>query len=318
MRAIAYTHFGAADVLQLVDLQKPIPKEDEVQIRLAYTGVNPVDYKIRLGLFKDAFPHRFPVIPGWEGAGVVTAVGSKCSRIKLGDKVYGYFRLPEIGSGTYAEYIVVPESYVALIPKKLSSKEASGIALTGLTAWQALFDAAHLKENNSVLIHAAAGGVGSMAVQFAKWKKARVYATASQANYEYVKQLGADVVIDYRNENVTQALLSQVPGGVDVVLDCVGGQVTEACFDCVRPGGIVVSVVDRDVAAKARAGKKGCFVFVAPNVEQLNTINTLFDTGLVKAPEVQELSIEEARLAQERVEAGHTKGKIVLRVDFKI
>ena len=314
MKAVVYDHFGDPEVLQLKEVPTPVPKANEVLIRLSYSGVNPVDAKIRMGYFKDAMPHNFPVIPGWEGAGVVTEVGERVKDLQVNDTVYGYFRQPEIGHGTYAEYIAVPEELVVKIPRELSLKESSSIPLVTLTAWQALFDAAKLQPHETILIHAAAGGVGGMAVQLAHLKGAKVFATAQEHNHEYVKKLGADVVIDYKKQDVRQVLFSHVPQGVDVVLDCVGGHVTDESFMCVKPVGRVVSVVDRTVVDKAPKNVKAQFVFVAPNQKQLKEIGDLLDVHKLMPLRLTEFSLADARKAQELIMTGQTVGKLVLRI----
>ena len=313
MKAIVYDHFGGSNVLQTRDVEIPIPNENEVKIRLYYSGVNPVDYMIREGLLQDAMPHEFPIIPGWEGSGVIEQVGANVSTLSVGDEVYGYFRLPVIGHGTYAEYIVVPAEYAVKIPKSLTRKEAACIPLTALTAWQTLFDAANLKANETVLIQAAAGGVGSMAVQFAHYKRAQVLGTCQEANFSYVKDLGADSVIDYTRQNVLDAVRKVAPDGVDVVLDCVGKDAA-SLFECVKPNGRYISIVDRDIAEKAPENISASFVFVQPNKKQLEEISLLFDAEKIICPEIHEYSLDEANIAQDLIHGRHVRGKIVLRI----
>jgi NADPH:quinone reductase-like Zn-dependent oxidoreductase len=313
MKAVVYDAFGKSDVLKVREVQTPQVKEDEVKIRLAYSGVNPVDYKIREGYLQDAMPHQFPIISGWEGAGTVEDVGSQVTSLSVGDEVFGYFRLPVIGQGTYAEYITLPEHYAVKLPKSLTKKEAACIPLTALTAWQALFDAAGLKANETCLIRAAAGGVGSMAVQLAHHKKAKVFGTCQEANFSYVKGLGADVVIDYTKQNVVDTLKQQAPDGVDVVLDCAG--VDEALyFSCLKPNGRYISIVDLKIHEKAPENIHAQFVFVEPNKDELEEIGALFDAGRLQCPEIREFPLEEAGRAQDLVQARHVRGKIVLRM----
>jgi len=169
MKAMAIEGFGAGFELKMMDLPKPTPNDDEVLIELAATSVNPVDWKIHEGHLKDMFPHEFPLILGWDAAGTVSEVGSKVTKFKVGDRVYSYTRKPTVHWGTYAEFVTVTESAVSLMPKNVSFEEAATIPLTGLTAWQALFETANLKKGQKILIHAGSGGVGSLAIQFAKF-----------------------------------------------------------------------------------------------------------------------------------------------------
>ncbi len=314
MKAMVFDQFGPSNVLHMSDVPEPEPHDNEVQVRLAYTGVNPVDYKIRQGYLKDAFPHEFPVICGWEGAGIVTKVGKNVRRAKAGDQVYGCFRMPVIQHGTYAEYICLPEDLVVHIPKTLSLKEAAAIPLVSLTAWQALFDFAKLKAHETVMILGGAGGVGGMAVQMAHWAKATVYATASSENHTYVLGLGADKVFDYTTDNVEELLFAKAPHGVDVVLDCVGGDWAKNAFSLVKKGGRVVSIVEREVATYAPAGVEAGFIFVTPNRDELHEIGLLLDHRKLKVPEIMEFPLADAASVQDKVEGRHVKGKIVLKI----
>ncbi len=314
MKAIIYEQFGPSSLMHMADMPELEPKEGEIQIRLSYTGVNPVDYKIREGTYKDSYPYEFPIIPGWEGAGVVTKVGPSVRRAKVGDEVYGYFRTPKIQHGTYAQFIVVPEDLVVHTPKTLSLKEAAGIPLNALTAWQAIFDHAKLQAHETIIVLGAAGGVGGMAVQMANWAKGTVYATARSENHTYVLGLGAQKVFDYTQEDVQEALLKKVPHGVDVVLDCVGGETTKSCFSLVKNGGRVVSVVERGVNELAPRGVEAGFIFVTPNRDELHEIGVLLDHKKLKVPEMAEYPLSDAASVLDMVQARHVRGKIVLKI----
>lgn len=316
MRAILLEGFGGVDQLHIGDVPKPTPQDHEVLIKIHYTAVNPVDWKVRSGLLKNRMPHEFPIIPGWDASGVVEAVGKQVERFKPGDEVFAYCRKPTIHSGTYAEYVTVPADNVAFKPKKLSFAEAAAIPLAGLTAWQALFDAAKLKKGDRVLIHAGAGGVGSLAIQFAKAAGAFVYTTASQANHDYVKKLGADVAIDYKQQSFIDVIKEQVPNGIDVVFDCIGGQTQRDSYQVIRGGGCLVSIVDPPNPQLAEQfDVRAEYVFVNPNGQQLQKIADLIDQGRVQPLHIEEMPLEKAGEAQERNREGHTKGKIVLRVN---
>lgn len=314
MKAILYDHFGPSSVLHLADVAHQEPQDNEVQIRLAYSGVNPIDYKIREGYLDGSYPHEFPIIPGWEGAGIVSKVGKGVRRAKVGDEVYGYFRLPLIKHGTYAEYIVVPEDYVVQIPKTLSLKEAASIPLTALTAWQALFNFAKLKAHETVMVLGGAGGVGGMAVQMAHWAQGTVYATARSENHPYVLGLGAEKVFDYTLDDIQKALFAKVPHGVDVVLDCVGGETAKQAFSLVKKGGRVVSVAEHDIDKLAPPGVEAGFIFVSPNRDELHEIGVLLDHRKLRVLELTEFLLEDAAQVQDKLQERHVKGKIVLKI----
>ena len=198
MKAIVIDAFGGPDRLRAAEVPTPKASAGEVVIELACTSVNPVDWKIREGMLSGLFPHTFPLILGWDAAGTVSDTGEAVNEFSVGDRVYAYCRKPTVQWGTYAEYVAVPASAVAAMPANLSFAEAAAIPLVGLTSWQVLFDAANLRAGQTVLIHAGAGGLGSIAIQLAKNAGATVFTTASAANHEYVRSLGADHVIDYR------------------------------------------------------------------------------------------------------------------------
>lgn len=314
MKAIVYDQFGPSSVLHMADMPELEPKDHEVQIRLAFSGVNPVDYKIRQGYMDGSYPHEFPIIPGWEGSGIVSKVGKGVRRAKIGDEVYGYFRMPLIKYGTYAEFITVPEDLVVHIPKTLSLKEAASIPLTALTAWQALFNFAKLQAHETVCVLGAAGGVGGMAVQIASWAQGTVYATARSENHPYLLALGADKVFDYTQENVKDALLSKVAHGVDVVLDCVGGETAKSSFSLVKKGGRVVSLAEHNIQKFAPAGIEAGFIFVSPNRDELHEIGSLLDHRKLAVPEITEFPLSDAASAHDKLEERHVKGKIVLKI----
>ena len=315
MKAIVINGFGGSDRLELTDRPVPSPAEDEVLIELVYTSVNPVDWKIREGMLQTMFPYEFPIILGWDAAGTVKAAGKAVTGLEPGERVFAYCRKPKIQWGTYAEFVTMPAAAVAPIPANLDFAEAATIPLTGLTAWQALFDAAKLKAGDTVLVHAGAGGVGSLAVQFAKSAGATVFTTASARNLDYVRDLGADLAIDYTKEGFAEAVRRAAPDGVDVVFDTVGGDVQRQSYPVLRPRGILVGIVDPPSEAEARQhGARCAHVFVSPNGEQLRRIGELLERGTVKPPAVEEMRLEDAAAAQERSQGGHVRGKIVLRI----
>ncbi|CUI16346.1 putative Zn-dependent oxidoreductase [Candidatus Protochlamydia naegleriophila] len=315
MKAIVLEEFGGADRLKLAQLPTPSPGPSEVQIQIAYAAVNPVDWKIREGRLKNRVPHEFPLIPGWDATGTISAVGKNVRRFKVGDSVFAYCRKPTIKWGTYAEYICYEADNVAFKPAALSFAQAAAIPLAGLTAWQSLFDSAQLKKGEIVLIHAGAGGVGSLAIQFAKLAGACVLTTASESNHAYVKQLGADIVIDYKQQNALESIKALYPKGIDVVFDTVGGETQKKSFELLKEGGRLVSIVEPpDNSLSEAHHAKGLYVFVTPNGGELQHISDLIQQGKVGPIQIQELPLEKASEAQEKNQKGQSKGKIVLKI----
>jgi NADPH:quinone reductase-like Zn-dependent oxidoreductase len=312
MKAIVYEQFGSAQMLKQKEVQTPEPKENEVQIHLKYAGVNPVDWKIREGQLKDMIPAPLPIIPGWEGAGVISKLGKNAHRCKIGEEVFGYFR--HLPSGTYAEYICVPEEEAVPKPKKITLQQAAGLPLVSLTAWQALFDTAKTKASEKILILGGAGGVGSMAIQFAAWKRCDVIATCRATNQSYVLSLGAKHAIDYTKEDCNQALAKLGIDKVDIVCDCVGEPFTSQSFACLKKGGRFVSIVESRVERIAPRDIQAYWVFVSPNRQQLQEISSLLDHGTIKPLPITEFTLENAKKAQDLSQQGHVRGKIVLKI----
>jgi NADPH2:quinone reductase len=315
MKSIILNKFGGADQLIVGEIETPSPAADEVQIKIAYTAVNPVDWKIREGLLQSRMPHDFPIIPGWDAAGTISALGKNVKDFKIGDQVFAYCRKPTIKWGTYAEYVCLPANDVAFKPENISFAQAAAFPLAGLTAWQALFDAAQLKRGETVLIHAGAGGVGSLAIQFARHAGAYIYTTATESKHDYVKSLGADVAIDYKKENFASKIKSMHPAGMDVVFDTVGGQTLKDSYPLLKAEGRLVSIVeppDGQVAEKYNI--KVHYVFVTPNGKELQQISDLIAKEEVLPIQIEEMPLEKAGEAQEKNRAGRTTGKIVLKV----
>ncbi len=282
-------------------------------IRIVASGVNPVDWKIREGYLQKLFPHHFPVISGWEAAGVIEATGEGATRFQRGDAVYAYTRLPEVKWGTYAELIAVPEVMVAPKPKSLLFHEAAAVPLAGLTAYQDLFRKPGVTQGATVLVHAASGGVGHLAVQFAKNAGATVLGTAGKNNQGFIKELGVDHAIDYTAGDFRDAVRALYPDGVDVVVDCVGGEVTKKSFDVVKKGGRLVSCVDTpDKEEAERRGVTAYFHFVEPNVEELTQIGALIDEGKVRPYVSTIYSLGDGAKAHIQSREGRTRGKAVL------
>ena len=315
MKAIAIRDFGGRDKLEQMDLPVPEVGNEEVLVRVKGAGVNPVDWKIREGWLKELFPYRFPLIPGWDAAGIVERIGPGVTRFRIGDEIFAYCRKPVVQGGAYAEYITLTEEHLAFKPRNTPFTEAAGIPLTALTAYQALVDAARIKPGERVLIHAAAGGVGGFGVQIAKDRGALVWGTAGSRNGDYVRSLGAERVIDYTREDFRKVVRSAYPDGVDVVFDCVGGDVLRESVEIVRKGGRLISIVDNlDDGGPGRADISFEFVFVAPNSTELSELGQMVEEGRLRVHLQEVLPLEAAAKAHELSESRHTRGKIVLVV----
>jgi NADPH:quinone reductase-like Zn-dependent oxidoreductase len=308
MKAIRIHGYGDGTTLSYEEAPLPEPGPGEVRVRVHAAGVNPVDWKIRAGYLAEMLPHPMPLTLGWDVSGVVEHVGADVTDLSVGDVVYSR---PDIArNGSYAEYVVVLASEVAAKPATLSHIEAAAVPLAGLTAWQGLFDHAQLKEGERVLIHAGAGGVGSFAIQFAKWAGAHVIATASAANEALVRDLGADEFVDYRSQQFEDVL-----DKVDVVLDTIGGDTQARSLQLLDSGGRLFSVVAApDAEVLAAAGVTGGFFMVQPSSVELISIASLIDDGVVRVLIDSVFPLSDARAAHEKSETGRAKGKIVLEV----
>ena len=308
MKAIRIHEYGGPEALQYEDAPRPKPQSGEVLIRVHAAGVNPIDWKVREGHMKDFWPHKFPLILGWDVSGTVEEVGPGVSRFKIGDEVYS---VPDpTRNGAYADYIVVRESEIALKPNSLHHIRAAVVPLAALTAWQALFDTAQLQPGQRVLIHAGGGGVGHLAVQLAKWKGSYVFATASTKNQDLLRELGVDKAIDY-----TQQRFEDVARNIDIVLDTIGGETQERSWSVLKKGGVLVSLVQPPSEEKAKAlGIQAAFVAGHPSGAELAKIAKLIDSGDLKPIVNRIVPLSEARRAHELSQTGHTHGKIVLRV----
>src|SRR3954470_15537157 len=236
MKAIVLHEYGGPELLKYEDAPRPEPKENEVLVRVIACGVNPADPLVVSGQLAKEFGTHLPLIPGYDVSGVIDKVGAKVTKLKVGDAVYGY----ALFGGGWAEYAVLAENEAALKPKSLSFVDAAAVPLAALTAWQALIDVAKLSAGQTILIHGGSGGVGSFAIQIAKARGARVIASASTANQDFLKQLGADVAIDY-----TKTKFEDVAKDVDVVIDPVGGDTLARSYAVVKRGGIIITLVSR-------------------------------------------------------------------------
>lgn len=308
MNAVRIHNYGGPEVLRFEDAPRPTPGSGELLIRVQAAGVNPIDWKIRAGYLKQVFPYVLPFIPGWDVSGVVEATGAGVTKFKPGDEVYAR---PDLArDGAYAEYAVVKETETALKPRSIDHVHAAAIPIAALTAWEALFGQAALAKGQRVLIHGAAGGVGSFAVQLAKWKGAYVIGTASAQNQAFLRELGVDEPIDYEKTR-----FDDVVKEVDVVFDTIGGETQTRSWKVLKKGGILVSIAAPPSADEAaKHGVRSAYFRAATNASLLAEISKLVDSGKVKPFVETVLPLAEARRAHELSESGHTRGKIVLKV----
>ncbi len=305
MRAIRIHQYGGPEVLAQVETGRPAPGPNELLIKVEAASVNPFDWKVRAGFFKEMIPLTFPATLGWDVSGTVAEVGASVTRFKRGDAVYASL---ESGGG-YAEYAVAKESIVAAKPATLDHVHAAAVPVAGLTAWQALFEVAQLHAGQKVLIHAAGGGVGNFAVQFAKARGAYVIGTASSRNQAFLRELGVDQAIDYH-----KARFEDVARDMDVVLDTIGGDTQERSFKTLKKGGILVSLVQPPSQEQAaKYGVRAVIFGTHPSSSDLAEIAKWIDSGRVKPVIDRVLPLAEARRAHELSQAGHTSGKIVLK-----
>lgn len=307
MRAAVYEEFGGADRIEVREVDDPPVGPDTVLVRVRATSVNPVDWKIREGYLAGAFPHHLPIIPGWDVAGVVEAVGPAVrTGLQVGEEVFGYVRRDDVAFGTAAELVPAPERTVARKPESLSFEEAGALPLVGLTAWQALTEALAVQQGDRVLVHAGAGGVGHVAVQIAVALGAEVVATASSANHDFLRDLGASEVLDYSAGPASELLSAPV----DAVLDLVGGDALEDAPKQVRDSSRIASIVD----AQTVLAQGGRYVFVRPDRDGLDALARLVDEGKLRVEIARTFPLDELADAHQLSQERHVRGKIAVTV----
>jgi NADPH:quinone reductase-like Zn-dependent oxidoreductase len=308
MKAFRIHRYGGPEVLTLEDIPRPEPIGDELLVQVCAAAVNPVDWKFRAGKIVGYLDYVLPLTLGWDFSGVVAGVGSEQSEFQVGDAVYG---LKKIGSdGSYADFIIANASEIGRAPSTLSHVQAAVVPLAGLTAWQVLFEVGELQAGQTVFIHGAAGGVGTFAVQLAKWKGARVIATASARNQGFLKELGADEVIDYAEPNFEKAYRD-----IDLVLDSIGGETLNRSWEVLRRNGFLISIVEIPSQEHARLhGVRAQYVFVRPDSRQLKTMAGLLDLGKIRPIIEKTYSLMEIPKAHECIELGHVRGKLAIQV----
>lgn len=332
MKAFIVERYGKKGAVRIGEMPEPQLRENDVLVQVHAAGVNPLDSKIAAGEFKLILPYRLPLILGNDFAGVVVRVGSRVRGFKPGDAVYARPDADRIGA--FAELIAIKEDSLAIKPKQLTMEEAASIPLVGLTAWQALIEKAHLKKGQKVLIHAGSGGVGTFAIQLAKHVGAIVATTTSGGNLDWVKALGADIVIDYARDDFTKLLRDY-----DVVLNSLDADVLENSLQVLKPGGKLISISgppDPDFATdrgspwilrqvmrvlsyriRKKAQRQGVsysFLFMKANGDQLREIGRLIDSGVIRAVVERVFPFESTNEAMAYVERGRAKGKVVVKV----
>jgi NADPH:quinone reductase-like Zn-dependent oxidoreductase len=304
MQAVRIAEFGGPEVLRYETLPVPEPGEDELLVRVAAAGVNPVDSKIRAGKYPAVQKDKLPYVLGRDVAGTVVKRGASVSRFAEGDII---FAMPAIERGGYAQYVLVREQEAAPKPKSLDLVAAGGVPLAALTAWQGLFVHGNLRKGQRVLIHGGSGGVGHFAIQFAKWKGAHVATTVSAENTGFVRRLGADEAIDYDRESFEDEVAE-----VDLVFDLVGGETQERSWIVLKTGGVLVSTLTQP--SNERAAARGLRYTATESGEDLAKIGELIDSGFVKPVITKTYPLAEAAAAQQFLQGQHPRGKIVLVV----
>lgn len=332
MKAFIIERYGKADVVKMAEMPVPALGEEDVLVKIHAASINPLDFKIRDGAFKLILPYRLPLILGNDMAGTVTQVGAKVTQFKPGDEVYA--RPDDDRIGTFAEFIAIKESAVAKKPSTLGMQEAASIPLVGLTAWQALVEKAQLQQGQKILIHAGSGGVGTFAIQLAKHLGATVATTTGTANIEWVRQLGAEVVIDYKT-----TAFEDVLHDYDVVFDTQGGDTLEKSLNVLKRGGKLISiagapdpqfakdtqanwivrmathVLSYKIRKKAkRLGVSYSFLFMQANGQHLHEISRLIESGIIHPVLDRVFPFESTPDALAYVEKGRAKGKVVVQV----
>lgn len=316
MKSVEYTRFGEPDVLQLAERPVALPVGQQVRVKVLAAGLNPIDYKTRKGLgfvagqIAPQLDSGVGWVPGYDIAGEVDAVGEDCRDWRVGDRVMGMIGFPLEGGG-YAEYVMTTADMLCRVPERLSLEHAAGVPLAALTAWQALFEVGSVKEGDKVLIHAAAGGVGHFAVQFAKARGAYVIATASARNHDYLHEIGVDEAIDYTQTDFVDACY-----GLDFVLDTMGGDIGHWSLGVVAATGQMVTVptvtAEQIIKEGEKRGIKTAGLTVYPDQEALMAIAELIETEDVIVHIDKQFPLHEANKAHTELETGHVRGKLVL------
>ena len=332
MKAFSISRYKKESPLELVDLPEPIVKDHEVLVEIHAASVNLLDSKIKSGEFKLILPYKMPLVLGHDVAGIIVKTGAKVKNFKVGDEIYS--RPSDFHIGTFAEFISIDEKDIALKPKNLSMEEAASIPLVGLTAWQALIEQSNVQKGQKVFIQAGSGGVGTFAIQLAKYMGATVATTASEKSFDVLKNLGADVLIDYKTQDFEDALIDY-----DVVLNSQDNKTLEKSFEVIKPGGKIVSIsgpptpifaeehrlpwyvklATRFLSSKIRKRAKKqnvnySFLFMTANGKQLSEITHLIESGKIKPVIDKVFAFEKTNDALQYIESGRAKGKVVIKM----
>ena len=308
MRAIAIDEYGGPEVLKIQDLDTPVVGPDVVLVRAKAAGVNPVDYKMRQGGLESRFPCHFPLVPGWDVAGVVDKVGPAVTEFSPGDEVVAYVRRDHVQWGTYAELVPAPVRTLAPKPASLSWTEAAALPLAALTAWQVLTRMLDVHEGDVVLVHAAAGGVGSATVQLAQALGARVIGTASEDNHDYLRDLGAEPVV--YGDGLLDRLRSVAPDGITAAVDLIGDESVDVSAELLPDAARLASVLN-PARIKEIGGK---YWFVRPDADDLRALGGLVDEGRLRVHVERTFPLDEAAEAHRLIEGGHMRGKLALEI----
>lgn len=310
MRAVSQQTFGSADVLEITEIPRPKPRTNEILVKVHAAGLNPTDWKHRSG---HGFVDKLPLVLGWDVSGVVEAVGIGVATFRPGDEVFGMMSYP-FGLGTHADYVAAPARFFAAKPRSVDHVQAGALPLVSLTAWQALVDNADLQSGQRVLIHAAAGGVGHIAVQIAKARGAYVIGTASAEKHGFLREVGADEVIDYRTDDFADRVRD-----VDAVLDTIGGDTAMRSLHTLRKGGSLVSLIPvgpADLFRQAdQLGVRALRMLVDSSRSALETVSGLVDESALRATIAGTFPLTEAAEAHREGETNHTTGKLVLTMN---
>ncbi|MFJ6854795.1 NADP-dependent oxidoreductase [Streptomyces sp. NPDC091271] len=310
MKAISYSRYGSADVLEYGERPDPKVGPDSVLVKVRAAAVNPVDWKAREGYLQAGLEAVFPVIPGWDVSGVVVQPGAAVDEFAVGDEVIGYVREDFLSRGTFAEYVAAPVRTLARKPLSVGFEEAAGLPLCGLTAHQVLHRTLKVQEGETVLVHAAAGGVGSLAVQLARHAGCRVVGTAGPHNHDYVRRLGGEPV-EY-GDGLAARLRELAPDGFDAAFDTVGGEALRISADTLAPDGRLASIADGEVFSYG-----GRYAFVRPDAADLAHLAGLAEQGIVSVHVDRVFPLEQAAEAYRLNQEGRTRGKIVVAVAWE-
>ncbi len=314
MKAAVINEFGPPEVLKIIDIPKPVPTEDEVLIKVKFTGINPVDTKVRAGSSGMSKYLEFPAVLGWDVSGIIEGVGKKISNFRIGDEVFGCIGFPGLGK-TYAEFAVADSKLLTKKTSNISFEEAAAVPMAGLTAYQAINEHLKVSKGQRILIQAAAGGVGHLAVQFAKMNGAFVAGTASAKNESFLKSIGVDQVIDYKNEKFEEVFKES-----DAVLDAMGGEVLYRSIASVKPGGRVVclpSSTKNDPKAVELAQQKKVqliWPMMHPDGEEMELFARLLDEKKIKVKIDKIFTLDKIADAHKAIETHRTDGKIIVKI----